>query len=79
MRWILMRSRADSRVFAPEPEFPDCISLPDPLLWRFFYTLGAMLAFMIAVVILIRLLADGSHGLDAVYGYPDSQLVHRVR
>ena len=76
--WILMRSRADSRVLAPEPVLPDFISLPDQLLRLFFYALGAALAVMIPVVLLLRLLADGSHGLGAVYGHPDPQLGNAI-
>jgi hypothetical protein len=76
--WILIRSHADSRVLAPEPEFPDFISLPDQLSRWFFYALGTALAVMIPVVLLIRLLADGAHGLGAVYGYPDPQLGNSI-
>ncbi|HSB09918.1 MAG TPA: GMC family oxidoreductase N-terminal domain-containing protein [Blastocatellia bacterium] len=76
--WILIRYRGNARAFAAEKQFPDFFSLPDFLNRVFFYLLGAQLALMIPVVILLRVRANGSSGLGAVFGYPDPQLGNTV-
>lgn len=76
--WILARSRADSRMFAPRIGFSDYVTLPDQLAKMLLSAIALLLGLMIPGFVLFRVLGDGVTGLAAVFGYPDPQLCNTI-
>ncbi|MGH9825151.1 MAG: GMC family oxidoreductase N-terminal domain-containing protein, partial [Blastocatellia bacterium] len=76
--WILIKYRADSRLFAPRKEFSDYVSLPDTLTKWFFYAFAALMALLIPAFLGLRLFGGGESGPAAVFGYPDPQLGNTI-
>ncbi len=75
---ILISHRKNAKKFAAEKDFPDFFSLPDMLNRLLFYVIGVVTLLMIPLAIAFRVKADGTHGLGAVFGFPDAQLSNTI-
>jgi len=75
---ILFKTDRDRERFGRRKEFPAFYSLPYYLTSRLYYFLGGLFAFLLLGVLGYRFFGDGSHGLGAVFGFPDPQVLNTI-
>jgi choline dehydrogenase-like flavoprotein len=76
--WVMIRHKEDKIAYAKQQQYPEFYSLPNRLTVIFFYAFGAVLATGCVAIVAIRLLADGTHGFGAIYGFPDPQICNTL-
>ncbi len=76
--WIMLRFKNDAKEFAPEPDFPIDFSIPMTLAQNLYRVLGCLFLVLAIGIIGVRVLGDGSHGIPAVFGYPDPMIGNTV-
>jgi choline dehydrogenase-like flavoprotein len=75
---FLFRTDRDRERFGRRKEFPAFYSLPYYITSRFYYFLGGLFALLLLGVLGYRFFGDGSHGLGAVFGFPDPQVLNTI-
>lgn len=75
---IMLRHRQHRRFFSRTRDYPTFYSIPARMLRWLLYSLAAMSAAVILLVVILRFTTDGMHGWAAVYGYPDPQLANTI-
>ena len=76
--WWIIRYKRDAAVFAREKDFPVHFSTPLTLMEMLHKAMFVIFVLLVAGIVCIRIFTDGSHGLSAVYGYPDPMIGNTV-
>ncbi len=74
----IFRYRALADEFRPDKEAPAFDSLPHVLTRGIFYAFGGAVTLVFGLILYARLGMDPSHGLGAIYGFPDPQVCNSL-
>ena len=76
--WVMIAHKDQAGDYRIQKQYPEFYSLPNRLTVLFFYAFGSGLALIGAAIVLARLYLNPTHGIGAIFGFPDPQICNSV-